>query len=116
MKKRVFNFIKQLIINTLATTTMSIVLTSVASLFAGGTYMGFTVPLEILLANFLAHIGFIVFNKIDMKYKILNYIVMFALSTKFLLLSCGRLRTRPMKAESNILRKIACARPKMQKI
>ena len=76
MKKRVFNFIKQLLVNTFATTTMSIVLTSVASLIAGGAYMVFTVPLEILLANFLAHIGFILFNKIDMKYKILNYIVM----------------------------------------
>ena len=65
MKKRVFNFIKKLIINTFATTTMSIVLTSVASLIAGGLYMGFTVPLEILLANFLAHIGFILINKID---------------------------------------------------
>ena len=76
MKKRVFNFIKKLIINTFATTTMSIVLTSVASLIAGGLYMGFTVPLEILLANFLAHIGFILINKIDMKYQILNYLVM----------------------------------------
>ncbi|MBD5100722.1 MAG: hypothetical protein HDT29_05620 [Clostridiales bacterium] len=76
MKKRVFNFIKQLIVNTLATTTMSIVLTSLVSLIAGGKYMGFTVPLEILLANFLVHIGFILINKIDMKYNILNYIVM----------------------------------------
>lgn len=75
MKKRVFNFIKKLIINTFATTTMSIVLTSVSSLIAGGLYMGFTVPLEILLANFLAHIGFILINKIDMKYQILNYLV-----------------------------------------
>lgn len=80
MKKRVFNFIKKLIINTFATTTMSIVLTSVASLIAGGTYMGFTVSLEILLANFLAHIGFILINKIDMKYSILNYIVMLVYS------------------------------------
>jgi len=80
MRERVFNFIKKLIINTFATTTMSIVLTSVASLIAGGLYMGFTVPLEILLANFLAHIGFILINKIDMKYSILNYIVMLVYS------------------------------------
>ncbi len=80
MRKRVFNFIKQLTINTFATTALSIVLTSVASLIAGGTYMGFTVPLEILLANFLAHIGFILLNKIDMKYKIFNYISMLAFS------------------------------------
>ncbi len=80
MKKRVFNFIKQLTINTFATTALSIVLTSVASLIAGGTNMGFAVPLEILLANFLAHIGFILLNKIDMKYKIFNYISMLAFS------------------------------------
>ncbi len=80
MKKRVFNFIKQLTINTFATTALSIVLTSVASLIACGTYMGFAVPLEILLANFLAHIGFILLNKIDMKYKIFNYISMLAFS------------------------------------
>lgn len=80
MKKRVFNFIKQLIINTFTTTTMSIVLTSVVSLIAGGTYMGFAVPLEILLANFLAHIGFVLLNKIDMKYKIFNYFAMLAFS------------------------------------
>lgn len=80
MKKRVFNFIKQLIINTFATTTMSIVLTSVVSLIAGGTYMGFFVPLEILLANFLAHIGFVLLNKIDMKYKIFNYFTMLVFS------------------------------------
>lgn len=80
MKKRVFNFIKQLIINTFATTTMSIVLTSVVSLIAGGTYMGFFVPLEILLANFLAHIGFVLLNKIDMKYKIFNYFAMLVFS------------------------------------
>lgn len=80
MKKRVFNFIKQLVINTFATTTMSIVLTSVISLIAGGTYMGFTVPLEILLANFLAHIGFVLLNKIDMKYKIFNYFAMLVFS------------------------------------
>ncbi len=80
MKKRVFNFIKQLIINTFATTTMSIVLTSVVSLIAGGKYMGFFVPLEILLANFLAHIGFVLLNKIDMKYKIFNYFAMLIFS------------------------------------
>lgn len=38
--------------------------------------MGNFVPFEILLVNLLAHFGFLLFDKINLKYRLLNYIGM----------------------------------------
>ncbi len=76
MKKRIFHIIKQLIANTLATTALSILLLCIVALIKNATSMGIAVPFEILLVNFLAHIGCILFDKIDMKYRVFNYLIM----------------------------------------
>ncbi len=76
MRKQILNLIKRFIVNTLATTALSIFLMCIVALIKGFTLMGLVVPFEILLVNLLAHSGFILFDKINMKYKIFNYIVM----------------------------------------
>lgn len=76
MKKQIFRFVKHLLINTLATTALSIFLMCIVAIIKGFTLMAIAVPFQILLANLLAHIGFIVFDKINMKYRIINYAVM----------------------------------------
>ena len=76
MKKQIFHIIKRLIVNTLATTALSIFLMCVVAYIKGFTLMELVVPFEILLVNLLAHIGFVLLDKVNMKYKILNYCVM----------------------------------------
>ncbi len=76
MKKNIFQFIKRLLINTLATTALSIFLMCIVAIIKGFTLMTLVAPFQILLVNSLAHIGFILFDKINMKYKIINYTVM----------------------------------------
>lgn len=76
MKKQIFYLIKRLLINTLATTALSIFLMCIVAIIKGFTLMTLVVPFQILLVNFLAHIGFVLFDKINMKYKIINYAVM----------------------------------------
>lgn len=76
MRKHIFQMVKRVIVNVLATTALSIFLMCLVAIIKGFTLMGIFVPFEILLVNLLAHIGFILFDKINMKYKILNYIVM----------------------------------------
>ncbi len=76
MKRQIFNFVKRLLINTLATTALSIFLMCIVAIIKGFTLMTLVAPFQILLVNFLAHIGFILFDKINMKYKIINYAVM----------------------------------------
>ena len=77
MKKQIFNLIKRLLTNTLATTALSIFLMSIIAIIKGFTLMTLVAPFQILLVNFLAHIGFVLFDKINMKYKIINYTIMF---------------------------------------
>ncbi len=76
MRKHTFQIIKRFIVNVLATTALSIFLMCLVAIIRDFTLMGIFVPFEILLVNLLAHIGFVIFDKINMKYKILNYIVM----------------------------------------
>ena len=76
MNKQIFYIIKRLIVNTFATTALSIFLMCIVALIKDFSLMGVVVPFEILLINFLSHIGFILFDKIDMKYRIFNYFVM----------------------------------------
>ena len=76
MRYVIFQIVKKIIVNTLATTALSIFLMCIVAIIRGFTLMGVFVPFEILLVNLLAHIGFSLFDKIDMKYGILNYLVM----------------------------------------
>lgn len=76
MRKHVFQILKRIAVNVLATTALSIFLMCLVAIIRGFTLMGVFVPFEILLVNLLAHIGFILLDKIDMRYKILNYTVM----------------------------------------
>ena len=76
MKKQIFYIIKRFSVNTLATTALSIFLMCIVALIKDFTLMGLTVPFEILLVNILAHSGFIILERIDMKQKIINYTVM----------------------------------------
>lgn len=76
MKKQIINFIRKLIVNTLATTALSIFLMCIAAAIQKFTLMGILVPFEILLVNFLAHIGFAIFDKIDMRFRVFNYLAM----------------------------------------
>lgn len=76
MKKYIFQIVKRVIVNVLATTALSIFLMCLVAIIKGFTLMGIFVPFEILLVNLLAHIGFILFDKINMKHKMLNYIGM----------------------------------------
>lgn len=76
MKKYIFQIVKRVIVNVLATTALSIFLMCLVAIIKGFTLMGILVPFEILLVNLLAHIGFILFDKINMKHKVFNYIVM----------------------------------------
>lgn len=76
MKKHIFQTVKRFIVNVLATTALSIFLMCLIAIIKGFTLMGLLIPFQILLVNFLAHIGFILFDNINMKYKVLNYIVM----------------------------------------
>lgn len=76
MRKYIFRIIKKVIVNVLATTALSILLICLVAIIKGFTLMEIAAPFEIFLVNLLAHIGFILFDKIDMKYKIINYSVM----------------------------------------
>lgn len=76
MIKRIFPIIKKVTVNVLATTALSIFLMSLVAVVKGFTLMGIVVPFEILLVNLLAHIGFILFDKINIKYKFFNYMIM----------------------------------------
>lgn len=76
MRKHIFQIIKRIAVNALATTALSIFLMCLVAIIKDFTLMGIVVPFEILLVNLLAHIGFILLDKINMRYKILNYIVM----------------------------------------
>lgn len=76
MKKQIFQIIKKFIVNVFATTALSIFLMCLVAIIRGFTLMGIFVSFEILLVNLLAHLGFILLDKINMKYKIINYTVM----------------------------------------
>lgn len=76
MRKRIFQIIKRIAVNALATTALSIFLMCLVAIIKDFSLMGIVVPFEILLVNLLAHIGFILLDKINMRYKILNYIIM----------------------------------------
>lgn len=76
MRKHIFQIIKRIAVNALATTALSIFLMCLVAIIKDFTLMGIVVPFEILLVNLLAHIGFILLDKINMRYKILNYIAM----------------------------------------
>lgn len=76
MKKQIVVFIRKLTVNTLATTALSIFLMCIVAAIQKFSLMGIKVPFEILLVNFLAHIGFLLFDLIDMRVRIFNYLVM----------------------------------------
>lgn len=76
MRNHIFQIIKQVIVNVLATTALSIFLMCIVAIIRGFSLMGIVVPFEILLVNLLAHIGFIILEKINMRYKAINYLIM----------------------------------------
>lgn len=76
MRKHIFQIIKKITVNVLATTALSIFLMCLVAIIKGFTLMGIFVPFEILLVNLLAHFGFLLFDKINLKYRLLNYIGM----------------------------------------
>jgi len=71
--KKVLKIIRSIIINTLATTALTIILMCLVAVFQGFTLWGVTVPFEILLVNFLMHLGFVFIRKIDFKNQIILY-------------------------------------------
>lgn len=68
-------FLKRLTVNTLTTTALSILLVCFIQFLFGARLWGVTVPFEMLLANFLLHIGFYLIQRFDFKYYLLKHIL-----------------------------------------
>lgn len=81
MKKQLLKTARILTINTLATTALTVLLMCFTAIIQNYTLWGVFVPFEMLLVNFLMHIGFFFIDKIEIKYRILNYALMFAFLT-----------------------------------
>lgn len=76
MKKTILSSIRSIIINTLVTTALTVLFMCLAAVFQGFTLWGVTVPFEMLLVNFLFHLGSVFLQKIDFKNQIILYIIM----------------------------------------
>jgi FtsH-binding integral membrane protein len=80
MKKQVFQSIRTIVINTLATFALSILIMCLAGVIRGYTLWGVGVPFEMLLVNALVHVGIFVLEKIDLKYRAVHYVIIFIYS------------------------------------
>lgn len=80
MKKIFFKNLRLIVINSLATTALSIIIMCLVAVIKGFTLWGATVPFEMLLLNLLIHIGIFALEIIDVKYRILHYAIIFLYS------------------------------------
>lgn len=76
MKNQRLKKIRVMIINILATTALSVLFMCVIGIFQGYMLWGVTIPFEILLVNFLMHLGGFLLEKIDIKFSIIKYFLM----------------------------------------
>lgn len=68
--------IRGIAINMLATTALSVLIMCTVGLLQGFELWGVTIPFEMLLVNFLMHMGFFALEKIDFQYSVIKYSIM----------------------------------------
>lgn len=76
MKMQILKNIRSIATNILATTALTVLIMCLAGVIQGYTLWGVTVPFEMLLVNFLMHLGFFFIDKIEFKNRTINYAIM----------------------------------------